>query len=186
MEDNDSRVNIPPMVTKILFTVLHRSVLSIPAMTRTNCLSQTSSRLWIRSLHSSKAIFGGCTEAQHDEQRRQHIATVNDDGHHVLDDIFNDQDISPCLLRLTCSPLIDLPSIRLPLLLSFNLRSCGIFSSAPRPQHVSLHKEETQAQFSRQRFDVDSRLAFLHSLAACRQGLLLFLHLAGPQNRLFP
>ena len=57
---------------------------------------------------------------------------------------------------------------------------CGISPDHPQPRHVCLHKEESQAQSCQQAFDVDSHLGFLHSLAACREGLW---HQPVPQAR---
>ncbi|KIW22076.1 uncharacterized protein PV07_12538 [Cladophialophora immunda] len=123
---------------------------------------------------------GGCTEEQHDERRRQRMASVADDDHHGLDDIFNDPD-TPSVLT---SPDLLTPD-RLarhvpPTPAQLQSMFCGISPQQPRPPYVCLHLEETRAQPPRQGFDVDSFLGFLHSLAACREGLW---HQPAPQAR---
>ena len=108
------------------------------------------------------------------------MATVADDDHHGLNDIFHD----PNLVSVLASPSL-LTSERLahhlpPTPAQLQSAFCGISPQHPQPQHVCLHQEETREQSSRQASDVDSYLGFLHSLAACRQGLW---HQPAPQAK---
>ena len=114
---------------------------------------------------------GGCTEEQHNERRRQHMASIADDDHHSLDDIFNEPDTLSVLASSNLLTFDRLAHHILPTPQQLQSIFCGISPQQPRPQHVCLHQEETRAQSPRQSFDIDSLLGFLHSLAACREGL---------------
>ena len=121
----------------------------------------------------------GCTEDQHDERHRQHMADVPNDDHQGLNDIFNEPDSISVLASTDILTPAQLSRYIFPSPAQFQSVFCGI-SQHPRPQHVCLHREESREQPLRQSFDVDSYLGFLHSLAACREGLW---HQPAPQAR---
>lgn len=116
----------------------------------------------------------GCPPEQHDEQLREHVAAVGDD-HHGLGDIFNDPDF-PSVLALSDVISPDrLAQQPVPTAAQWKAMFCGIDPQQrpprPRPMHVCLHQEQTQAIEPRVAFDIDSFLGFASSLAMARQGL---------------
>lgn len=115
----------------------------------------------------------GCTEEQHEEKRRQHMAEAGN-NHYGLGQIFKDRRF-PSVLGLegllTPEQLAEQPQ---PTAVQWEAMFCGVppRGSQRCPKNVCLHKEETRAAEPQVAFDVDSFLGFWSSLAAAKQGIV--------------
>lgn len=125
--------------------------------------------------------FHGCTEDDHREALRQHMADAGE-NHHGLGEIFNDMRF-PSVLGL--SDMITperLARQQTPTSEQWANMFCGNFRGGRlrRPMNVCLHTEQTQAVEPQVSFDVDSFLGFAWSLGFARRGIWLQL---APQMR---
>ena len=118
--------------------------------------------------------FHGCTRDEHDEKHQDHMNALGDD-HHSLGEIFNDRSF-PSVLGLPEMITADrLSRQQMPTPSQWEAMFCGIplgsRETIPRPKHVCLHNEQTQAVDPKVAYDIDSFLGFGSSLAMARQGL---------------
>jgi len=116
--------------------------------------------------------FHGCTEEEHREDSRRHMADAGE-NHHGLGEVFND-DSFPSVLGL--QEMITPERLARELSPTPELRRsvfCGIPSHGRQryPNNACLHKEETRAVDADIAFDIHSFLGFATSLAFAKKGL---------------
>jgi hypothetical protein len=116
--------------------------------------------------------FHGCTEEEHNEDRRQHMIEVGE-NHHGLGETFND-DSFPSVLGLQEMITPErLARERAPRPEQWRSVFCGIPTHGRQryPNNVCLHEEQTRAVEADVAFDIDSFLGFATSLAFAKKGL---------------
>ena len=115
--------------------------------------------------------IGSYIDDQHYEHYQQYIANVANNDYYRLNNIFNNPNR---VLVLTSFEMLTLEQLRrymLPTPEQLQSIYYGISLQYPQPRYMYLHQEETREQALRQVFNINSYLGFLHSLAACREGL---------------
>lgn len=114
----------------------------------------------------------GCSEEQHQEVLREHMAAEGD-NHHRLREVYNRRHFPSVLSHDDIMPPAELEQGRLPSAAQWEEAFCGVPATGRQrlPKNICLHAEQTQAVEPRVAFDIDSMLGFWSSLAAAKQGL---------------
>lgn len=114
----------------------------------------------------------GCSEEQHEEKLREHMAAESN-NHHGLGDVFKSRHFPSVLPHDEIISPAQLQQVRLPSAAQWEEAFCGVPATGRQrlPMNVCLHKEQTQAIEPLVAFDIDSMLGFCSSLAAAKQGL---------------
>lgn len=116
--------------------------------------------------------FHGCTDEEHNEDRRRHLIHAGD-NHHGLAEIFNDNTFPSVLgLQEMITPE-HLARGRAPTADQWKSIFCGIPASSRQryPMNLCLHEEQTRATGADVAFDIDSFLGFVTSLAFAKKGI---------------
>lgn len=116
--------------------------------------------------------FHGCTEEEHNEDRRRHMIDAGE-NHHGLGATFSD-DSFPSVLGLQEMITPErLARERPPRPEQWKSIFCGIPTHGRQryPNNVCLHEEQTRAVDADVAFDIDSFLGFATSLAFAKKGL---------------
>ncbi|KAI7226593.1 hypothetical protein KC330_g8763 [Hortaea werneckii] len=116
--------------------------------------------------------FHGCTEEEHNEDRRQHMIDAGENDH-GLGEVFNDDRFPSVLGLQEINTPERLARERPPRPEQKKSAFCGIPTHGRQryPNNVCLHEEQTRAVNADVASDIDSFLGFATSLAFAKKGL---------------
>lgn len=116
--------------------------------------------------------FHGCTEEQHRDSHRRHVADAGD-NHYGLHEVFNDNTFPSVLELQEMITPERLAREQAPTPEQWKSVFCGVPAngSQQHPMRVCLHKEQVRPTVTDVAYDVDSFLGFASSLGFAKKGL---------------